>query len=107
MKKLKSQGRWAIATTCRVCLETAQRWEQGWNTAPDAVVERDLYNTRAWHGSEHRRELRLELWALAELVRRHPEEFAALVEQFGAPPPAKQRIGLRMLPRLKKITPPM
>ena len=99
LEKVKSQGRWTAATTCRVCLEAVTRWTGEWDAAPDTVIERDLYNTRAWHESKHRLELRLELWALAELVRRHPEEFAQLCSQFGAPPPDKQRVGLRVVPR--------
>lgn len=95
--KVNSHGGWTSATTCRVCLDAVSRWNQEWDTAPDAVIERDLYNTRAWAESKHRRELRLELWALAELARRHNDEFKQLCDQYGAPPPAKTRVGLRVL----------
>lgn len=69
-KKLRLQGQQRAAmSTCMTCWNTATRWKS-WAVDPVDAMSRECYGMRG-----DRDQLRKELWALAELVDRHREEF--------------------------------
>jgi hypothetical protein len=96
--KRTAQGAWAKTTTCGTCAESAAKWHAPWDEDPAAVIGHDLQS--AWENT-HRKQLRTELAALGELARRHPQEFAELLAQYGAPAPAAPRRGLRAVRAVK------
>lgn len=82
--ELKQRGRQreqkrSGATICAACLDTARRWP-AFERDPIGRMSRELQTSGA-RSCRKRREslLHAELWALAELVRRHREEFDTLL----------------------------
>lgn len=66
----------AVILTCQTCFSTAQRWKP-WAQDPASAMDREASLARA--NEEHGDTLRHELLAIADLIERHPEEFAELV----------------------------
>jgi hypothetical protein len=84
--KVKAQGQQRSAlTTCMTCWATAARHQATtWAASPVAVIAREASWARTWQPGVVRddpvaRLFRDELLALAELVARHPAEFAGIV----------------------------
>lgn len=85
--------------TCMTCWQGVSRhYLVSWETSPIAVMHREAgravardYPPSAHLGDPVSRQLHLELLALAELARRHQEEFAGIVTGLEAAPSLDER----------------
>jgi hypothetical protein len=80
VSRFREQGvRRAALSTCMVCLETANRWAD-WDTDPVQAVGRETARAGRFQPTSGQFTLfRDELLALAELYRRHPEEYQTIL----------------------------
>jgi hypothetical protein len=88
------RARWQ---TCITCWQTASRHRVDWNQDPVKVMCREAEWARAYGPGQIRNHpaaelFRNELYAIAELVRRYPDEFAGI------------RDGLTEIPRIDNTT---
>lgn len=82
MRRWRVQGQRRTAmTTCMSCIETARRWKV-WDEDPVSAVGRETYGSYGGRHADDKyaAQFRDELIALAELVERHRDEFAAILE---------------------------
>jgi hypothetical protein len=76
----------AAFSTCMTCWDTARRWSASWDANPAEVMAREVQNVYYSMGrlggerGDPEPLIVRELRALAELVRRHSDEFAELME---------------------------
>ena len=90
--KVKAQGKQRSAmTTCMTCWGTAVAHSvASWDANPVGVMAREVSWARPWRGEVRddpsARLFRYELIAIAELISRHPDEFAGIVAGLAEAP---------------------
>ena len=79
--RTKEYGRQRTALlTCMTCSQASERWSD-WDVDPRKAVGREITWESAW-GANHGERLKDELRALAELARRHSDEFAQIMSRI-------------------------
>lgn len=69
----------SMMTTCVTCWNTARRWPD-WAASPVACIQRETHHASRYNFNAGDPDFRRELLAIAELIARHPDEFAAIME---------------------------